>query len=67
VYEVVVSPELLVMVTVNCRLLASATFAPMALIVGVGVVPEIGVAVAPEFGVAVGVAGVLVPIPPVAK
>jgi hypothetical protein len=55
------------MLTVNCRLLAPATFTPVPLLVGVEVVPELGVAVAPELGVAVGVTEVLVPMPPVAK
>jgi hypothetical protein len=55
------------MVTVNCRLLAPAISVPTPLAVGVDDVPGIGVAVEPELGVGVGVAELLVPIPPVAK
>jgi hypothetical protein len=53
------------MVTVNCRLLAPAIFAPVPLLVAVAVGP--GVEVEPGIGVGVGVTEVLVPNPPIAK
>ncbi len=54
-------PELLVMLTVNCRLLAPAIFAPVPLLEGD--VDGAGVDVEPGIGVGVGVAEVFVPKP----
>ena len=59
------APELLVMLVVNCRLVAHAIFAAVPLLVAVA--DGAGVDVAPELGVGVGVTEGLEPIPLAAK